>query len=328
MSDIVSMGIALTDFYSSGVSENKHIKCEGAPGGSSANFAVAASRMGSRCAFLGMVGNDIFGKTLKSVLDNENINTQGMILSDKYPTSLAFVQLDENGDRSFLFYRNNTADAHFSEKNVSFQIIDKCKIIHIASYILVAETSRKTLFSVMDYAHEKNKLVSFDVNWRERSWTDRELGIKLVNMAIDKTDILKLSDEELFIFTGYDYKNWKKGAKILLDRGVKLVFLTLGSKGSAFYCKDGSGFVEACKVTAVDTTGAGDCCFGVFIHSLIENNININSPDLCQLKRALEYANTAAGYSVCRYGGILSLPYKKDVEKILTENPLKGEIDG
>lgn len=111
MTDLLSLGELLIDFTPAGVSENGNPVFERNPGGGPANVALCGRPPGARRpAFIGQVGDDPFGRALMDTLRQEKVDVSRLRLSDMYQTTLAFVHLDESGDRSFSFYRRQGAD--------------------------------------------------------------------------------------------------------------------------------------------------------------------------------------------------------------------------
>lgn len=309
MFDIAGLGTLLIDFTPKGLSESKNMLYECNPGGSVANFLVAASRRGSRCACVSKVGDDTFGRLLKKTLADERIDTSGMILTKEYLTTFAFLTVRGEGDYEYVFFRKEAADTMFAKEEVPLHIIDSAKTLHITSLILSAERSREAAFFAIDYARSKKKLITYDVNWRSHVWKNEETGLTVIKNAIQYADILKVSKDELTIVTGKS--NAVSAAKAVLGMGVRLLIVTLGREGSGFYAKTCDGFAPAHPVEAVNTTGAGDCHFGVFVHEFIQKGLDIDNLEQAPLLELLQAANQAAAYSVQRHGGIPSIPYTK-----------------
>ena len=122
MYDLVSLGELLIDFTPASISDNGNPLFECNPGGAPANVAVALAKLGKKTAFIGKVGNDQFGMFLKKTLMDVNVDTDGLIFAEDANTTLAFVHLDERGDRSFSFYRKPGADIMLEEKEVNYDM--------------------------------------------------------------------------------------------------------------------------------------------------------------------------------------------------------------
>lgn len=315
MFDIIGIGTVLIDFTSVGVSGNGNPLYECNPGGSVANFLTAVSRQGGHCGIISKLGNDMFGKFLTKNLQEDRINVAGMVYSPDKLTTGAFVQRGEDGENDFLYYKKDAADTDLSKEEINYHLIDECKALHITSFIMTGEKSYESVLACIRYAKKAGKYITYDINWRPVSWDDLEEGKRRVYQVIRMTDILKVSLEELEIFSKVNGENWEEGAKRLLELGPKLILITFGSEGCAYYSKLGMERVEGEKVKVVDTTGAGDCCFGVFVENILKAEMCLEEQDSEVLLNSLKEANHAAALCVQNTGGIPSIPYGEGYDK-------------
>lgn len=123
------------------------------------------ARWGFR-GFIGKVGQDDFGLSLKKCLEENNVSTKGLVMDKRHHTTLAFVQLDEHGDRSFTFYRDPGADTQLLPEEVNMEEVEECSILHFGSLSLTNDPSRSTTLSLVEKARKMGKLISYDPNWR------------------------------------------------------------------------------------------------------------------------------------------------------------------
>lgn len=218
MADILSMGELLIDFTPVGQTEDGRLLFARNPGGAPANVAVQAKRAGVSAGFLGRVGKDMFGDFLVSTLKDCGVETQGLSQDPDYATTLAFVQLNDQGDRDFSFYRNPGADTRLSFEGTDLSLVDNCKLLCFGSLLMTAEPSRSAVEQLVDYARKQGKITAYDPNWRPPLWKGREEeGIARMKSLIPKADIMKVSDEELALLTGKD--SVEEGAWALLEQG-------------------------------------------------------------------------------------------------------------
>ena len=147
--DIVAMGELLIDFTPAGVSETGMCLYERNPGGAPVNMLTAAAKAGLRTAFIGKVGNDMHGKFLIEAVENQNINSDGIILDDNVFTTLAFVNLTKDGERSFAFARKPGADTMIGYKEVDTELLQNTKVFHVGSLSLTDEPARSTTFQAV-----------------------------------------------------------------------------------------------------------------------------------------------------------------------------------
>ncbi|MCH4888059.1 carbohydrate kinase [Acidaminobacter sp. JC074] len=309
MIDILAVGELLIDFTPV---KTDSVKCfQPNPGGAPCNMLAMASSMGASTAFVGKVGNDQFGKTLRQTLVDAGINVDGLTLSDETPTTLAFVHLTDDGDRSFSFYRKGCADVMLSKEDIPYDLVDQAKVIHFGSLSFTDEPSKSTVLELLDYAKSKGKLISYDPNYRPALWPSKEAAVEGMMLGIKYADMIKVSDEEAVLLTGES--DYKKAAKKLYDMGIKLVTVTLGEAGSLYYHESSTGIVEGFKSQVKDTTGAGDSFFGATVSEILK--VGFDNLDKNSIRQALKTGNAAASLVIEGYGGIPSIPKKALVEK-------------
>ena len=144
------------------------------PGGAPANVAVAAEKLGAHTAFIGKAGKDMHGEFLKSVLEKEKVDTKGMLLDENYFTTLAFVSVAENGERSFSFARKPGADTKIEKEEINVDILDKTTLFHVGSLSLTEQPARNTTHYAIRRAKEKGSIISYDPNYRASLWKDKK----------------------------------------------------------------------------------------------------------------------------------------------------------
>lgn len=315
MLDIVGFGELLIDFTPAGKSGagNELFECN--PGGSVANFCVAARKQGCQAAFMGQVGADMFGRLLEKTMQSYDVDTRSLVSTDEFMTTLAFVHLFENGDRDFSFYRKNGADANIKPEAIRFEVLDETRALHFASLTLVNETCTHTTKEVVSYAKSRGKLITYDPNWRPSLWDSAEDCKKGMLEGFKYADIAKVSEEELEYVTGIS--DQKAASHTLLDMGVGLVVVTMGEKGSKFFSARDTGYADPFVVSAVDATGAGDTCFGTFVAEWLLRGADIQSVNKSDVECWLKRANAAAAISVTRRGGMPSVPSREEVDNLL-----------
>lgn len=314
--DLVSLGELLIDFTPIGVSENNNPIFERNPGGGPANLACAAAKLGSSTAFIGKVGNDFFGTALKQILNSNGVNTDALLLSDSYKTTLAFVQLDSTGDRSFSFYRKNGADTMLRFDEINLSVLDNCKYFFCSSVLMSEGDSRETSFQMMEAARERNIPVVFDPNLRLNLWESAELAKEYIVKALPLADIVKVSEEELLFLT--DEPDIEKAAENLNSKyQFKALLVTLGDKGCYAVTGAGNFYVPGFAVHTVDTTAAGDSFTGGFLYKLIQSGKDVSSCSREELVDIVRFANAVGALTTTHKGAICALPDRSNVEELL-----------
>lgn len=316
MFDITTVGEILIDLTQTGISDNGIPIYTANPGGAPANVAVAASKLGSKTAFIGKVGNDAYGKLLCDTLKIYNVNIDGVITDKSANTTLAVVSVNENGERSFAFYRKNSADTLLSEYEIIDLQLRNTHILHFGSVSLTAEPSRTATISAVKRAKSFGAVISYDPNYRESLWSSLDEAVEQMKKPLDLVDILKVSDEELPLISGKT--DVEDGAKYLCDKyNIKLVLVTLGAKGAYYRFKDCSGIVDGVSVTVADTNGAGDTFFGAFLSRMAHMG-KYNPSDLTEdeIKDMLAFSNNAAAITTSRSGAIPAMPTIGEIDRL------------
>ena len=178
MKDIVAIGEVLIDLTQKGVDENGVAQYAANPGGAPANLAVAAARLGAKTAFVGKVGRDAFGSSLRAVLEANDVDTQGLLEDGKEHTTLAVVSVDKTGERSFSFYRNPSADVNLRSEELPEKLLKDTRVLHFGSVSLTAEPARSATLYAARAARENGCLVSYDPNYRASLWNSQEEAVR------------------------------------------------------------------------------------------------------------------------------------------------------
>lgn len=316
MFDITTVGEILIDLTQTGISDNGIPIYTANPGGAPANVAVAASKLGAKTAFIGKVGNDSFGRFLCDTLKKYNVSTDGVITDKSANTTLAVVSVNENGERSFAFYRKNSADTLLSEYEIIDLHLSNTHILHFGSVSLTAEPSRTATISAVKRAKSFGAVISYDPNYRESLWSSLDEAVEQMKNPLDLVDILKVSDEELPLISGKT--DVEEGAKYLCDKyNIKLVLVTLGAKGAYYRFKDCAGIVDGVSVTVADTNGAGDTFFGAFLsHMAYIGKYNPSDLTEDEIKNMLAFSNNAAAITTSRSGAIPAMPTIGEIDRL------------
>lgn len=312
MYDIVALGELLIDFTHVETSHDGYPVLAAHPGGAPCNLLATLSKFGGKAAFMGKVGNDQFGRLLGETLHNLNIDTQGLISDQNFFTTLAFVTLDDHGDRAFSFARKPGADSQIRFDELDLSIISQSRIFHFGSLSLTHEPSRFATKSAVQYAKSLGKLISFDPNLRPPLWESLNSAKEQILWGLKQADIIKISAEEVDFICGLDPK---AGAQWILDEcDAKLVFVTCGAAG-CWYCNESScGHTPAPQgLRIIDTTGAGDVFAGAALWKLLRLGRfpeQLTDSELTELTR---FACAAASLSATIPGGISSIPAYAEV---------------
>lgn len=306
MIDVTAIGELLIDFTCKSIDSAGYPTMSANAGGAPANFLGALNASGCKTAFLGKVGKDTFGKLLFNTLKDLGIETKGILMDSNFFTTLAFVTIDKTGNRDFSFARKHSADIMLKFDELNLSLIDNCKDFHFGSLSLTDEPARSTTQKAVEYAKKQHKLISFDPNLRKPLWNDLEQAKKYITWGFSKSDIVKISDDEIEFL--WQCSKEQAAKKLHDDFGVKVVFITLGDKGCYYSANGMNGIVSIPKgITPVDTTGAGDIFGGSALAQLLKLNKPIDKISNDDLYNITEFACCAASLSTEHYGGIASI---------------------
>ena len=320
--DIVALGEMLIDFTEAGHSADGRKLFEQNPGGAPTNLLTVASHMGYRTSFIGKVGADMHGEFLKQTLEAEYIATDALIIDENYFTTLAFVAINEHGEREFSFARKPGADTQLNKTELDSGLLERCKIFHFGSLSLTAEPSREATFEALRVAKKAGALISYDPNYRAPLWKDQQTAVEGMKSVISQVDVMKVSDEESLLLTGAP--DYEAAADMLLTMGPKLIAVTLGGDGVLMATSEKKEVIGGFKVDAVDTTGAGDSFWGGFLSGLLALDKRLGELGWEEIRDCAIQGNATAALCVQKRGGIPAIPTLQEVKGLLEKH--RGDL--
>jgi fructokinase len=310
-SSIICIGELLIDFFCTDVDINliEGQNFQKQAGGAPANVCATIAKLGGTAVFSGKVGNDPFGHFLKKTLDDVQVDTSMLVFDDLHPTTLAFVSLQANGERDFVF--NRGADAFLVEEEMDIDKLNDAAIHHFGSATaLLSDPFQSTYFHIMRHAKEQGKFISFDPNYRKDLWKNRVPEfIDLAKVGISLADFVKVSDEELKLISGID--NLAEGTNYLHELGARVVSVTLGSEGTYLSNGENSEIVSSIEVKSIDSTGAGDAFVGATLFQLAKDNPEVE--DFEKLKEMISFSNKVGALVCTKVGAITAIPALEEV---------------
>ena len=282
------------------------------PGGAPANVAVSLARNGIDTGFMGKLGDDDFGRLLKRTLEENNITHLCPELTSEATTTLAFVTLDEGGDRKFTFARKPGADMLLDVSDIDKIDFNEYDLIHAGSVSQSGSPSRDAVEKALRRAKDAGKLVSFDINFRDKIWSFDEC-LAEVNKLLPYIDLLKISDEELDFVGGED-----NILKFMSENSISVIVLTRGGEGARVFFGGLYYDIPSMKVQVKDTTGAGDAYWGGFLSCLLDQGVK-SVADLTSEKliAAGKYGAVSGGLCITKPGGIPAIPTSDEIRAAL-----------
>ena len=314
--DVVALGELLIDFTENGLSGQGNTLFEANPGGAPCNVLAMLKKLDRDCAFVGKVGDDMFGQLLRKVAEDAGICMDRLVADRDVRTTLAFVKKLPNGDRDFSFYRNPGADMMLMEDEIPEDAVAGCRIFHFGTLSMTHEGVRKATCKAIDIAKKGGALLSFDPNLRPPLWADLEEARAQIAYGLAQCDILKIADNELEFMTGET--DFDKGAAILKEKypNIRLLNVTAGPDGSYSYYGSERVFVSAInRPDTIETTGAGDTFCACVLNFVLDHGLEGLTAD--DLTAMLRFANTAAYLVTTKKGAIRSMPEREQVEALL-----------
>ena len=320
MNTVVCFGEALVDMLARPAGE------PGAPrqfveyaGGAPANVAVAVARLGGHARFVGMLGEDLFGDMLVSQLAAAGVDVTCVQRTGEAKTALAFVSLDEQGERSFSFYRPPAADLLFREAHFDAACFDGIAVFHVCSNSLTEPAIATTTLAGMQRARAEAALVSMDLNLRPALWPRGVDPAPLAWQALEEADLVKLSVGELEFLA-----HAEGGEDAVLHRlgngHAQCVLVTDGAAPIRWFTRTRQGIASTFTVAAIDTTAAGDAFVGGWLHALAEQNVTpgtlaefLEHPE--RLADTLRFAAACGALATTRHGAFAAMPTRAELER-------------
>lgn len=321
MFDIVALGELLIDFTPAGMSNQGNIILEANPGGAPCNVLAMARQFGLKTGFIGKVGKDQFGELLRNTMSSLGIDDSGLITDENIHTTLAFVHLDEKGDRSFSFCRNPGADMMLTEQDLNLSLLQNTRIFHFGTLSMTDNPARAATKKAVTAAKQAGAFISFDPNLRPPLWKSMELAKEQIKYGLSQCDVLKISEDELEFVTGI--QNIELACQRLKEQyPIKIVFVTMGAKGSRYFLGNLTGERPTyMNVKTIDTTGAGDTFCGCILSRILQIGFDRLTKDY--LDETLDIANAAASLVTEKKGALKVMPDLKKIQALrnIKEHP-------
>lgn len=309
MKALLTFGEALIDLLQDPSNPDRyHRNAGGAP----ANAAVGFARLGGRAAFMGMLGTDGFGSFLLAQLQHYAVDTAYIRRTAAAPTALAVVSLDQDGDRSFSFYRPPSADLRMSPADIDGAAFAARPYFHVCSNSLTHEPSRSATLHALALAHQHGCMVSFDINHRPALWAAGDDARALVRRLLPQAHILKFSAEE------WDWLCQGRTGEALATHclaGVcELIVITDGAGAVRTITRGAPQAmhpVAPCPV--LDTTAAGDAFIAALLHQFASAGLDPamlrkQLADASWLAAQINFSTRCGSLACTRFGAFAALP--------------------
>ena len=309
--DVLCVGEALVDFLPDGKGKRVRdvVRWTRCPGGSPANVAIGLSRLGASSAFLGVVGEDEFGAFLREALSAEGVEVAALRHTRQGKTGIVFVSIDDEGDRTFAFYRKGAAEFLLDASDVERAPLSSARIVHLGTNSLMLPAAAEAARRLFQGARERGCLTSCDPNLRLHLWEDPQILRRLVGELLRMADVVKVAEDEAEFCTGE--KEPGEAALALARLGATLGVVTLGAAG-AIYCFQGKlERVASPTVEAVDATGAGDGFVAGLLSKIaaeLRRGRRLSTLDAAEVKAFVTFGCQVGSKVVTQLGAVAGLP--------------------
>lgn len=286
-----------------------------APGGAPANVAVGLAKLGIKTAFISQLGDDFFGHHLVDVVAAQGVNVSGVRFTDQAMTMLAFVSVDAEGERSFVFYRKPSADMLMTPDDLDMDLLRQTEILHYGSITLIDDPLRTTTLAAIEAAKTGGALISYDPNLREPLWESLDAAKQGILLGWEYANIIKVSDAELAFIS--DTNDIAAGVKKLWGDATQLVVVTKGANGCEAFLATQHWQVPSFAVQVEDTIGAGDGFVAGLLAGILKLGDGWQTNDLTDV---LQAANAVGAITASRQGAIPALPTASEVAAFLNQH--------
>jgi len=283
------------------------------PSGAPAIFIDAAANLGANTSFIGVIGNDEFGKLLLNRLRTDGVDIRHIRVAEGYTTGTAFVMYYSTGERKFIFHLRHSAAGQLSPEDVDETVISSSRFLHLmGSSLAVSESSKKACYKAAEIAQRSGVTITFDPNLRPEL-LDVKMIRKICSPLIEASKVVLPSKTEATALTGI--QDPVKAGKKLLEKGPEIAVIKMGGDGAIAVTRDDVLFEPAFDVQEVDPTGAGDVYDAAFVYGLLKG---------WALERIMEFAGAAGAIKVTKFGPMSCPSSKEEVERFIKKAKKKG----
>ena len=284
-------------------------------GGSAANVAVAAARLGNRAALISGVGDDPFGRYVRAELERLDVDSRFVATHGEFPTPVTFCEIFPPDDFPLYFYRKPSApDLQIRADEIDSEAVRSARLYWSTVTGLSEEPSRSAHFAAWG-ARERRPLTVLDLDYRPMFWASPAAATEQVRKALAHVTVAVGNRDECEIAVGET--NPHKAADALLDLGVELAIVKQGPRGVLGKTKHSSVTVAPNEVDVVNGLGAGDAFGGSLCHGLLNN---------WSLEKTLRYANAAGAIVAGRLECSTAMPTAAEVAD-LAEQTAMGAVN-
>ncbi len=313
----ISYGESLVDFLPGSRGKLRNVSSfTKSLGGAPTNQAVGLARLEENISLLGVVGEDEFGYFIKEALTREGVDSTYVRTTSLAKTGVTFITLNEQGDRSFFFFREPSADQTLRKEDIPMDVFEGKDVLSIGTNLLTKEPVRSATFHVANLAKGFGLDLAIDVNYRAHLWEDPSFAEKEIHALLKKCTLIKVNEEEFaFLSKG-------KSEEALFEQFSKhhcrALVITKAQEGAKVITKNFSLSAPAPPTDVVDTTGAGDGFIAGLLSSIShfgEGGLDTRIQEMEEedWKKVLSFACTVGSLVCTKLGATPGLPFRKDI---------------
>ncbi|GAB3216451.1 5-dehydro-2-deoxygluconokinase [Mycolicibacterium hippocampi] len=285
-------------------------------GGSAANVAVAASRLGNRAALISGVGDDPFGRFVRAELARLGVDNRYVATHGEFPTPVTFCEIFPPDDFPLYFYRKPSApDLQIDSQDIDADAVRSARLFWATVTGLSEEPSRSAHFEAWEAragnSESRGPLTVLDLDYRPMFWASAADATEQVQRALAHVTVAVGNREECEIAVGES--NPHRAADALLDLGVELAIVKQGPRGVLGKSRHSSVTVAPNEVDVVNGLGAGDAFGGSLCHGLLNG---------WPLEKTLRYANAAGAIVAGRLECSTAMPTSAEVAELAEQTAL------
>jgi 5-dehydro-2-deoxygluconokinase len=281
-------------------------------GGSPANIAIGAAKLGLKSGFIGKLADDQHGRFIEQYMREAGVDTSNMVIDrEGHKTGLAFTEIKSPEECSILMYREDVADLYLQPSEVSEEYIKKSKILLVSGTALSKSPSREAVLKAIKYAKQNDVKVVFELDYRPYTWGSSEEVSVYYSLVAEQANVVIGTRDEFDILENIVEGKNETTIRYLFAYSPELIVIKHGVEGSYAYLKTG----ETCKGLAyltkvLKTFGAGDSYASAFLYALI------NGKDI---ETALKYASASAAIVVSKHSSSEAMPTAAEIEALIKE---------
>lgn len=267
-------------------------------GGDTANFLLAAARLGASCGYVTRVGDDDFGRAFIAMLERNAVDASQVRIDAAHHTGVYFVSYTNEREHRFTYLRRDSAASHLAAADIDPDYVGAARVLHASGISqAISPSCAEAVGTAMALARTAGTTVSYDANVRPVLGSAEALRSNY-DEALSFADIVFVSADDIAFL--YDAVPVEAALDRIVGGQPRLAVAKLGAQGCLVADDAGARWrLPAWPVEAVDATGAGDAFAAGFVHSLLQGA----APD-----EAGRYANAVGALTASGIGAIAPQP--------------------